>query len=107
MAEFKSFGEVKLFIKHRTEQILDAFATDILAAVRERTPFDKGNARAQWARDPVGVVPLGAPVVISNDAPYILSLEYGASRQAPAGMARITAAESQQRLDAIVTGSAT
>lgn len=104
MAELRSFDEVALLVKHRTEQILDRFATDILVTVRARTPIDTGNARSGWVREPAGMFPMGVTFVIGNDVPYILDLEYGKSRQAPQGMARITAAESQQRLDAAVLG---
>jgi hypothetical protein len=44
----------------------------------------------------------GTPQAVLNDVPYILKLEYGSSQQAPNGMARITAAESQERMDAVV-----
>lgn len=40
MAEFKSFDEVALMQKHRTEQIIDAFITETLVTVRSRTPID-------------------------------------------------------------------
>jgi hypothetical protein len=102
MAELHSFDEVALLIKHRTEQILDRFATDILVTVRERTPIDTGNARAGWVREPAGLFPMGTTFSIGNDVEYIEELEFGKSKQAPHGMARITAAESQVRLDAAV-----
>ena len=102
MAVFKSVDDVKRLIAQRTERILDAFVTDTIDTVRERTPEDEGNARAQWERTPVGPAAVGTTFVIGNDAPYILKLEYGGSRQAPQGMARVTVAESQARLDAVV-----
>ena len=102
MAELRSFDEVALLVKHRTEQILDRFYTDILVTVRARTPIDRGVARAGWIREPAGLAAFGTTTVIGNDVDYILDLEYGKSKQAPQGMARITAAESQQRLDAAV-----
>lgn len=102
MAELHSFDEVALLVKHRTEQILDAFITDILVTVRSRTPIKTGFARSRWTRDPEGLGSLGDTFTVGNDAPYIVKLEYGSSQQAPEGMARITAAESQERLDAAV-----
>lgn len=102
MAELRSFDEVALLVKHRTEQILDRFITDILVTVRSRTPIDTGNARSRWTRSPEGLGSMGDTFIVENDAPYIWDLEYGKSKQAPAGMARITAAESQERLDAAV-----
>lgn len=102
MATFKSFDEVALMQKHRSEQIIDAFVTETLVTVRSRTPILKGVARAGWERTPPGLSDFGTEQVISNAVPYIVKLEYGSSSQAPEGMARITAAESQERMDAIV-----
>lgn len=102
MAIFRDFDAVALMQKHRTEQIIDAFVTETLVAVRSRTPIDTGNARSRWERTPPGLSAFGTEQVIGNDAPYIVKLEYGHSRQAPEGMARITAAESQERMDEIV-----
>jgi len=103
MAEYRSFDEVALMQKHRTEQIIDAFITETLVTVRARTPIDTGNARSGWQRTPPGLSEFGTPQEIFNEVPYILKLEYGSSRQAPEGMARITAAESQQRMDDVVS----
>lgn len=100
--ELHSWDEVDLLVKHRTEQILDAFYTDILVTVRSRTPIDTGNARSKWVREPAGLAAFGTTTTIGNSAPYIVELEFGKSKQAPYGMARITAAESQERLDAAV-----
>jgi hypothetical protein len=38
---------------------------------------------------------LGDEVILSNSLPYALALEHGSSRQAPAGIAAVTAAELQ------------
>lgn len=100
--ELHSWNEVDLLIQHRTEQILTAFKTMTHVLVRSRTPIDTGNARSGWQEFPQGSVTLGQEFGTGNDVPYILELEYGKSRQAPAGMARITAAESQDRLDQAV-----
>ncbi len=102
MGTFRNFDEVALMQKHRTEQIIDAFVTETLVTVRARTPIDTGNARSGWFRSPPGLSEFGTEQVIWNDVPYIVALEYGHSKQAPEGMARITAEESQQRMDAIV-----
>ena len=88
--------------KHRTEQVIDAFITETLVTVRSRTPIDTGNARSGWERFPPGLSEFGTTQWVFNDVEYILKLEYGSSRQAPEGMARITAAESQQRMDVVV-----
>lgn len=102
MTTFRSFDEVALMQQHRTEQIIDAFVTETLVTVRSRTPILTGVARAGWERNPPGLSDFGVEQVISNNVDYILKLEYGSSRQAPEGMARITAAESQERMDRIV-----
>lgn len=100
--EYKSFDEVALMQKHRTEQIIDAFITETLVTVRGRTPILTGTARSGWDRFPPGLTALGVTHWIFNDVPYIVKLEFGSSQQAPQGMARITAAESQGRMDAVV-----
>jgi hypothetical protein len=102
MATYRTFDEVRLMQKHRFEQVIDAFITDTLVTVRGRTPIDTGNARSGWERFPPGLSEIGTTQWVYNDVPYIVALEYGHSRQAPNGMARITAAESQGRMDAIV-----
>ncbi len=102
MATFRDFDEVALMQTHRTEQIIDAFVTETLVTVRSRTPIDTGNARSGWFRSPPGLSDFGTEQIIGNDVPYIVALEFGHSKQAPEGMARITAAESQERMDAIV-----
>jgi len=102
MATYRSFDEVALMQQHRTEQIIDAFVTETLVTVRARTPIDTGNARSGWLRFPEGLSEFGTTQWVFNDVEYIVKLEYGSSRQAPEGMARITAAESQQRMDDVV-----
>ncbi len=104
MSTFKDFDEVRLMQRHRFEQVIDAFITDRLVTVRGRTPIKTGTARAGWDRFPAGLSEMGVTQWIFNDVDYIVKLEYGSSRQAPQGMARITAAESQQAMDRIVAG---
>lgn len=93
--------------RQRTEQIIDAFITETLVTVRGRTPIDTGTARAGWERFPPGSSILGTTQWVFNNVDYIVVLEYGHSQQAPQGMARITAAESQERMDALVARFAT
>ena len=91
-----------------------------------RTPVDTGRARANWqttigapaattldAQDKsggaaigrgvevAGRFPMGATVWISNALPYAPRLEYGWSKQAPAGMVRVTVAEFQGLVSAL------
>lgn len=93
---------------------------EMLSRVVMRTPVDTGRARANWqttigspasgtldAADKTGgqaiargtavaaQFPMGATVWLSNGLPYAERLEYGYSRQAPAGMVRVTVAEFQ------------
>jgi hypothetical protein len=85
-----------------------------------KTPVDTGRARANWMISegaPViaeaanakpgaaaGSIPAATPpsvsafkggsaIFITNSLPYIVPLEYGHSKQAPAGMVRVTLAE--------------
>lgn len=102
MTAYKSFDEVALMQKHRSEQFIDALVTETLVTVRARTPIDTGMARAGWERFPPGPSEPGTAQWVFNNVPYIVALEYGHSRQAPEGMARITAAEMQQRVPEIV-----
>jgi hypothetical protein len=94
-----------------------AIALEMDRRVRERTPVRTGAARANWRLSvggpdtsasegdtdvaggraraiaaAAGIV-AGASVWITNALGYVFGLEYGASKQAPAGMARLTAAE--------------
>ena len=100
MATYTSWNQVTLMQRQRTKQVLSDFKTTTHVVVRERTPIDTGFARSRWEEFPQGAVTLGREFGTQNDASYIVKLEYGYSKQAPHGMARITAAESQQRLDA-------
>lgn len=102
MTEFRDFDAVALMQQHRTEQIIDAFVTETLVTVRGRTPILTGTARSGWDRTPPGLSMFGTTQEIFNEVPYIVKLEYGSSKQAPEGMARITAAESQARMDGVV-----
>lgn len=107
MTEYASFDAVALMQTQRTEQIIDAFITETVVTVRSRTPIKTGTARAGWERFPEGMSILGTTQYVFNNVDYIVLLEYGHSQQAPEGMARITAAESQERMDAIVARFAT
>lgn len=91
--------EVNLELRRRSGQVMDHFATDILVTTRSRTPILTGLARSGWQKIPEGSGEWGGEWVIGNAVPYIVPLEYGHSKQAPAGMLRITVEESQERLD--------
>lgn len=98
-------------------------ATEALDRVKRRTPVDTGNAKNNWlvsigAADgsikelpgnftaeniaALAAYPDGAyPVIyLQNNLPYAVKLEYGHSKQAPAGMVAITIPE----LEALLQG---
>jgi len=93
---------------------------EALRRVVLKTPVDTGRARANWQTslgspvegvlnrvDPSGGVAIaeGTGVIVavqpfqdiwlSNNVPYIISLEDGSSKQAPAGMVAVTIGELQ------------
>lgn len=97
------------------EQIMHASVAEVGKRVIERTPIKSGKAKSNWnvqagAPDittrevtgqrflhgigdlsPTGLLAL--TVYVSNSLPYAYKLETGSSRQAPSGMAGITAVE--------------
>ncbi|MCU0943703.1 MAG: HK97 gp10 family phage protein [Hydrogenophaga sp.] len=113
----------------RTDALIRAAALDALGAIVQRTPVDTGRARANWqvtigapaggtvtTLDPSGALARakalgalasfkgGSSVFIVNNLPYILPLEYGSSKQAPAGMVRITLREWRGKVSAAAKG---
>lgn len=95
-------------------------ALDVFSKVALRTPVDTGRARLSWtvqdgapstdvapegaggAPSPgaIGTQPFGVTFV-ANALPYIETLEFGHSKQAPQGMARLTLAETEAELLAL------
>lgn len=74
---------------------LDKYPAEVGAVVweevRQLTPVDTGYAKSRWKFTPTEV--LGAPNIITNDAPYIIYLENGHSSQAPNGMVKVAMAK--------------
>ena len=65
--------------------------------VQRRTPVDTGNARSGWTIE--RLEGNGETVWrIANSVGYAVYLEYGWSKQAPAGMLRVSLLELEQRL---------
>jgi hypothetical protein len=118
----KKFGE-------RADSLIRAAALDMLGAIVQRTPVDTGRARGNWQTtigapaggtvttlDPSGALARakalgalatfkgGSSVFIVNNLPYIVPLEYGSSKQAPAGMVRITLREWRGKVAAAARG---
>lgn len=106
-------------------KVLLDLTTDIVRA----TPVDTGYARSNWqvsigspasglvvTKDKSGgfaitaalpaVQAFGAGKVayLANNAPYIMALEYGSSKQAPSGMARIAVTKWQAIVNKAVGG---
>ena len=95
-----------------------ALALEVVKRIVLRTPVDTGRARGNWnvgvgspdsgytdnvdeggwqtisrGHAIIGGSGPGQIIYITNSLPYILPLEYGSSKQAPAGMVSVTLAE--------------
>lgn len=99
----------------RLEAVAREVTFNAFSAVKTRSPVDTGRFRANWnvsfgapnysttsstsanrADAEVAkalTLPIGGVTYMSNGLPYASRLEYGYSKQAPAGMVRITARE--------------
>ncbi len=113
-AQIKAFTEKA---NRRGKAVGRKFALEISRRVIMRTPVDTGHARANWQAE-IGAVPsavidgvdpsgagaiaqagavalgwdpsTGQSFFLANNLPYIVPLEEGWSKQAPAGMVRLT-----------------
>lgn len=106
--------------KGRADTITRKLVIEMVKKVVLKSPVDTGRFRANWqtsvgapdtatsaATDKSGGTaiargtavalkfPMGGTVWLANGLPYALPLEYGHSKQAPAGMVRLTVAEFQ------------
>lgn len=123
--QIKAFAE-KTNVK--LDKIQRKIVIDITRELMLMTPVDTGHARSNWfwgtnrviAIDPaknknggpsmaratafsLGIQG-GGVYYITNNLPYIMALEFGSSKQAPAGMARVTVARWQKIVNAAVGG---
>ena len=104
-AAFRDWTETLIGAMDRegSGRALRALAFEFLSLVIPKTPVDTGRARGGWASDPAaGAEGIEAGsfeedlrgaeqfIVLVNAVRYITILEFGGSRQAPAGMMRIT-----------------
>lgn len=106
-------------IRQRSDQLVRAIALEMLGRLIRRTPVDTGRARANWnvalsqinrdidagrsrkdvesnkaaGMSVIARMKAGNILYLTNSLPYIPRLEEGSSKQAPSGMAKITAAE--------------
>lgn len=112
----------------QVEKVLRKVVLDMSAQLIQMSPVDSGRFRSNWyltvgysptlttttQADPSGgislsriqsgltAIDMGKLIWITNNLPYATRLEYGYSKQAPAGMVRISAARFQQYLSAAV-----
>jgi len=116
--------DINKFIKKvekRQDAVIGKLVLELFNSVVRKSPVDTGRFRNSWyvtgnpteIRDmqsalesySAGIVSKmaeGGAVYIVNDMPYAMRLEFGLSKQAPAGMARITVMEFQRYLDKAV-----
>lgn len=114
--------------KGNSSAVVKKVAADMFGRVVLRTPVDTGRARGNWQItfnvpaegtsqqvDPTGRGAISeitakaaqwkdGAIWLTNNLPYIERLEYGWSKQAPAGMARVTVREFQSYVDSAVRG---
>lgn len=110
----------------RADQVVRKITIDITRDIVRATPVDTGLARSSYFFGPVRVSTVGKDMskngspsnqraqefastlkaggvfYITNNLPYIMKLEFGHSKQAPAGMARRTVDRWQERVNRIV-----
>ena len=108
----------------RADLVVRKVALDMFTKVVLKTPVDTGRARGHWSAG-VNNVPAGLTgrldksgagaiagitatvttaragdrIYLANNLPYIVRLEYGHSKQAPAGMVRTTIDEFQSAIN--------
>lgn len=103
--------------------VIRKIALDLWTKVTKKTPVDTGRARASWivsegepdivTTAPVGTNAVPTPpdfsnvdgtkvVYILNNVSYIEALEDGHSKQAPAGMVRISLAELEVEIESLM-----
>jgi len=108
------------------DKVLRKVVIDMTSEIVRMTPVDTGHARSNyfWGNSRVSTidtsmsanrmaslsraytfseaVKAGGTCYITNNLPYIMKLEYGSSKQAPAGMARVTVTKWQNIVNAAV-----
>ena len=110
----------------QAEEAVRRIALRLWQELVARTPVDTGRARAAWVTsldEPSDEVPppgnYGPPsppdlsrltlanrVFIVNGVPYAVELEEGSSKQAPAGMVRVSLAQVRSELESLIAESA-
>lgn len=120
-ADLRKFAKA---IDASVEQVMRIIVLEAFARIVMRSPVDTGRFRSSWtiqesfpntvvkpdAKYPPPSPPsfaLSGPftiVWINNSLPYAERLEFGYSKQAPAGMVRLTAAEMEAFMAQAVKG---
>lgn len=108
------------------EKVVRAFSYAITERIVMKSPVDTGMFRSSWqvgiGAPPGGTAtgnplaqakgalaswkftPNSAPIWIVNNLPYGMRLEFGWSKQAPAGMVRTTVLEAEQIMKKVIQG---
>lgn len=110
-------------VERRCGLVKKAAGFHVLGGLQRKTPVDTGRARASWniavhaadlsvaragenvpipAPPVLGEIPAGAPVIVSNNLPYIVPLNEGHSAQAPAQFVQLQVQETRAWLDPTV-----
>lgn len=127
-----SFGaDIQAFSRRtsiKLEKVVRKVVIDMTADIMKMTPVDTGAARSNWfwgvsrvSTIETSISKSGTPSAqraadfaeglkgkaagtfyLTNNLPYIMALEFGHSKQAPAGMARVTVARWQNTVNAAV-----
>jgi len=101
------------------DTVVRKVALDAHNRVTQKTPVDKGRAKANWnvgtgavdyttsesttiQRPTLNKGDGKRPVYITNNLPYIHKLEQGSSKQAPSGMVAVTMMELQRVISRVV-----
>lgn len=115
--------------EEKAETLVKAVALDVLKTIVLRTPVDTGRARGNWqvtigvpatgrlerldkqgaaaiasGSSAVAGFKVGPTIWLVNNLPYAVRLEYGWSKQAPAGMVRLTQREWSAKVARIAQG---
>lgn len=121
-------AEVNAKLRRRLDKLAQGLFLEADRRIVMRTPVKTGRARGNWmlsegapagttrdTLDPTGEaaiaegvtfskgIRIGGVFFIVNSLPYIYALEHGSSKQAPQGMARLTAEEIQALADNLIS----
>lgn len=97
-AQFDAFFVLLAGMSQDLEGQFSVLAGETFAAVQNRTPVDTGNARSGWKIERLEPAPGDIVYHITNSVGYSVYLEFGSSKQAPAGMLRVSLLELEDRL---------